>query len=502
MRFREVAHVVGAAIAAVLVCLVVAGLIWCWRRPFLGLGLLIAGLAFHNFVIMVLLRLGTPVPIVHLIQGWKEAILVLLAVVALSRLAFLRHEGRLGPTIASDWIALAFAVVCAVYFAIPPSVLGSDATLSQRLVGLRTLALIPLLYFLGRTVLAAEDRERLIVVYLSLGAASLVTLFGLVELFLVPTSTWLSWGVNQYSSFLGFSYQGPMGLPENFFVTVGDGTYVRRMVSTYVSPLGIAYTALILFPLAVGAVDRRVPQKAARWIAIAIALLIIGVAMSVTRLALFSLIGEAVVLAVLLRRAWIAALIPVLILASAVALLPYAAIAPTVDGNLNGARHTSSSWTVPATDSSAKEHNYYFMSDLMVDLQHPLGLGTGASTIRFGKQDVATGESAVLGVFGDLGVVGGMLYLALYGLAIWQGFRALGLSRSASLEDLLPLVAVVGGLALIPISLTSDVWGDLSVTLPFWWAAGAAATLCAQRARREKRAPREARAARWKVSAG
>jgi hypothetical protein len=496
------AHVMGAVVAAVLVSLAAAALIWCWRRPFVGLGLLVAGLAFHNFAIMVLLRLGTPNTIVHAIQGWKEAILLLLCVVALSRLWHQRRQNQLGPAIASDWIAVAFAIVCVVYFAIPPSVLSSDATVSQRLVGLRTLALIPLLYFLGRTVMAASDRDRLMVVYLGLGAAAAVTLFGLFEVFVVPTRTWLDWGVNQYSNFLGFTYQGPAGLPENFFITVGNGALVRRMVSTYVSPLGIAYTALILFPLAIGAMDGRVSQKAARWIAVATALLILGVALSITRLALFALVGEALVLTILLRRAWIAALVPLLAVAGVVAFLPFASITPAVDKNLDSGQLTGKTWNLPATDSSAKEHKYYFMGDLKLDLAHPLGLGTGASTIRFGKQELATGESAVLGIFGDLGVAGGLLYLALYGLAIWQGWRALRLSRPASPEDLLPLVALVGGLALIPISLTSDVWGDLSVTLPFWWSAGAAATLCAQGARRQRRASREARAARWKVSAG
>src|ERR1700719_1032028 len=95
------AHVMGAAVAAVLVCLVVAGLIWCWRRPFVGLGLLVAGLAFHNFAIMVLLDLGTPMPIVHALQGWKEAILLLLTLSPMSRLWHQRHQKHLGPTIAS-----------------------------------------------------------------------------------------------------------------------------------------------------------------------------------------------------------------------------------------------------------------------------------------------------------------------------------------------------------------------------------------------------------------
>jgi len=40
----------------------------------------------------------------------------------------------------------------------------------------------------------------------------------------------------------------------------------------------------------------------------------------------------------------------------------------------------------------------------------------------------------------------------------------------------------------LPITMTSDVWGDLSVTFLFWWAAGATATLSTRAVRV---APRE-----------
>src|SRR5207245_9738552 len=90
---------------------------------------------------------------------------------------------------------------------------------------------------------------------------------------------------------------------------------------------------------------------------------------------------------------------------------------------------------------------------------------------------VCTGESAVLGMFGDMGMLGGGLYLSLYLLAIWLGWRTLRMTRKASLEEVMPLIAFVGGLGLLPITMTSDVWGDLSVTFLFWWAAAATATL-------------------------
>ena len=495
-------HIAAWSFALGLVALMVAGLVCSWRRPFVGLGVLVVGLAFHNFVLMALLALGLPNIAVHAIQGWKEAILALLTVVAVTRVARLRREHAFGSMLVTDWLAIGFAILCLVYFLVPPSVLGAAASLSQRLVGLRTLTLIPLLYFLGRALPAADDGDRKLVAYLMLGAAAAVSVFGLVELFAIPTSTWLDWGVNRYSSFLGFAYGGPQGLPENFFITLGDGIYARRMVSTYVSPLGIAYTALVIFPVAVVAMAREQTPRMVRILAVATALVMLGLALSVTRLAAIAMAGEAVLLTYLLRRWWIAAAVPLLAVAVVVSVFPYASIAPVVNGDLRDVAAPTAYHSAPGSDSSTQEHSYYFFGDLEVVAQHPLGLGTGASTIRFGKQLVSTGESAVLGVAGDLGVAGGLLYLVFFLLALWQGYRALALSRGGTLEDALPMVVLVGGLALVPISLTSDVWGDLSVTLPFWWSAGAAATLCAQRARREKRAPQPARARGWRISPG
>lgn len=483
---------IGSVIAVVILIAVAAGMWWTWRRPFIGLGLLVAGLAVHNIAIMALLGLGTPVLLVRLVQGWKELFLLLLLVIAVRTILSHRRDATFGSLTPTDGIAIAFAAIVCVYFLIPSSVLGSDASLAQRLVGLRTLIMLPLLYFIGRTVTARDDRERLTVVLLCVGAGAAVAIFGAFELFLVPTSTWLGWGVNTYSSFLGFTYHGPKGMPENFFITINNGALVRRMVSTYVSPLGVAYTAILLLPLGVAVIDRRVSQRIAAIVALATAAIVLALALSITRLALFAAVGEAVVLAVVLRRVWIAALVPLLIAASIAALLPWASVAPAVDRNLHPVSRTGILWTIPGNDSSGREHYDFLKSDLLVDLHHPLGLGTGASTVRYG-QLAGTGESAVLGAFGDLGVIGGALYVALFLAAIWHGYRAYTRSRASSLEECLPLVALVGGLALIPITVTTDLWGDLSITFLFWWAAGASATMCAERAWRPARAAYVAR---------
>src|SRR5215467_8795173 len=178
-------QLIGSGIAIVILIAVAAAMWWTWRRPFIGLGLLVSGLAVHNFAVMALLGLGTPVPLVRLVQGWKEVFLLLLVVIAARTVLNHRQDSTLGPLTLTDGIAIAFAAIVCVYFLIPPSVLGSDASFAQRLVGMRTLIVLPLLYFIGRTVMARDDRERRTVVLLCVGAGAAVAIFGLVELFFI-----------------------------------------------------------------------------------------------------------------------------------------------------------------------------------------------------------------------------------------------------------------------------------------------------------------------------
>ncbi|HVH65279.1 MAG TPA: hypothetical protein VM674_04520 [Candidatus Acidoferrum sp.] len=477
----------GVVIALALLALILVVLWWSWRHPFVGIGFLVAGMAFHSFVIMVLLRLGTPALLVRAVQGWKELLLLVLFVVAARGLWAMRGSAWREALTPVDWLVAAFALLAIIYFLLPSSLLHSGANLQQRLVGFRVVFMIPLLYFLGRTLKPAGDYERMSVVWLGLGAAGVMTLFGIFELFFIPTRTWIDWGVNLYSSFLGFTYHGPSGMPENFFLTLPDDTLVRRMVSTYVSPLGIAYTALLLFPMGIVVIDRRVPPSTARWIGVLTSLVVLGVLLTITRLALFSLIGEIALMWLLFRRSWMLALVPVVVVAAVIVLYPYTSIAPAVDRNLNPVHRTGLVWAISGNDSSTREHWGYLVQDLKVDLQHPLGLGTGASTIRYGSL-VGTGESAVLGVFGDLGLLGGLIYVAIYLLVLWQGWQAISAARAPSLAQVMPVVALVGGLGIAPITLTSDVWGDLSVTFLFWWAAGATASLATQTAAARARA--------------
>lgn len=465
---------------AVVALLIAVGIVYAvWRRPFIGLGALVAGMAFHSFVLMVLLKLQTPAFLVRAVQAWKELVLIALLILAVVEVTRAYRKGVRWDWIAMDWIALAFAGVLAIYLALPSGVLHTDSNLLQRLVAFRVAALIPLLYFFGRVFSTPSERDLATVSWLIVGAGAAVGAFGLVELWLVPTVRWLDWGVNLYTSWLGFKYQGPAGLPENFFQSLPDGLLLRRMVSTYISPLGIAYTGLLVVPIAVVLIDRREQRRTLMAAAAVLGIfLLAGILFSVTRLALLCLVGEIFIIGFALRTrvAWV--LPPIVVACVATILFGYPAIGPTVDPYLlpgESHRHT----ILYIGDPSFTEHLRYLTADIKTVAQHPLGIGLGGSVHRFAQtvQDTAgTGESAIFGMFGDTGILGGLLYVALYALGVFYGWRALIRAPRRTPAWTLPLVAFAGGLALIPITLTSDVWGDLSVTFLFWWAAGYSAT--------------------------
>lgn len=468
-----------AAALLILVLLAVYALaLWqVWRAPFRGLGVLVAGFAFHNFLIMVLLRLGTPAVVVRVVQAWKEGILALLFAFVLVALWRAWRQGQSLRVHPIDLAFGVFALLAVLYTLAPHGLLHGEANLQQRLLGLRVVLLLPLLYLYGRVFQPRSHADLRWVAWAIAASAAVVGLFGLIELWLVPTTVWLDWGVNQLSSWLGFVYNGPRGLPANFFQTTGEGLLLRRMVSTYVSPLGIAYAGLLVVPVVV-ALILDVRSRWQRWLVWACALLTLAsILFSLTRLALLMTVAELLFLAVLTRVRWVLYAAPVAAVLSAFMVLEFVNVGPLLDRTLQPVANRPSHMRIASTgDPSLNEHAGLLGYDLQYVLQHPLGTGIGSSVHRFGTSQ-GTAESAILDMFGDMGILGGLLYLFLYASAFFVGVFAFFRVRRVPLLGMLPLVCAVGAPALGPITLTSDLWGDLSTTYLFWWAAGASLSL-------------------------
>ena len=152
-----------------------------------------------------------------------------------------------------DWLALAFAVLAVVYAVIPQSALGGLADSHTVALALRHDIDPVAAYFLGRSLLLRrEDLRRL--AWTLLGVAG-VRRCGRAR----STSTRCrSDGGGRAASSTtstctsGYDYHGTgehpyvAGLPENFIYNLGgDKPFLRRLVSTFLSPLASSYLFVV-----------------------------------------------------------------------------------------------------------------------------------------------------------------------------------------------------------------------------------------------------------------
>ena len=240
--------VVELALYAVLLA---AAAVAVWRRPVVALYLFLVGLALHNAVMAALYSAGVRGSTLTAITAWKE---ILLAVALVERrsptpCAGARCRSGPGPSTRSRSPS-------------PGSPSSTRSCPSRRSTARRATRrsrsrlrhdVVPVgAYLLGRSLrLGLADLRRL--GWTLLGTAGLVAGLGLADAYLVSISWWRGNGVIAYfHEHLGYDYHGTgrtlepggasYGLPENFIYNVGgDRPFLRRLVSTFLSPLGSSY---------------------------------------------------------------------------------------------------------------------------------------------------------------------------------------------------------------------------------------------------------------------
>jgi hypothetical protein len=209
------------------------------RRPVWALHVFVVGLALHNLVMAFLWDAGVRGAALDVVSVWKEALLAvvfLLAVRARRRLPF---DG-----LVTDWLALVFGAFVVVYAVLPQDWLGGVASDRGVVLGLRHDLLPVAAYFTGRALdLRLADLRRLGGTILVTAAG--VAAFGLVDVYAIPLSWWRESGAPGWFRELGFEYRGLSYLPENFVYNTGDERPLRRVVSTFLSPLGTAFLLVV-----------------------------------------------------------------------------------------------------------------------------------------------------------------------------------------------------------------------------------------------------------------
>ena len=454
--------------------LLAAAAIAVWRRPLIALYLFVVGLALHNAVMAALYAAGVRGTTLTAIAAWKEILLaVALGHVGLDAWRARRLPFRFGV---ADWLALGFGALVVLYALIPQSALDGLAGHKAVALALRH-DLVPVAaYFLGRTLLIRGDDLRRLG-WTLLGVAALVAGIGLIDVYAVSIGWWRTNGVIDYlHRQLGYNYHGTgvrtepdgsvYGLPENFIYNVGgDKPFLRRLVSTFLSPLASGY----LFVVALLVAARL------RWTALALSVLIgAGLLWTFSRSSLVALAGGLVVLAAIRRRpAELAAAVAVIAVAIGWAHL-FPKIGPTgtftkVDVTYQQAigKGGPTGFSASSTsEPSLHEHWLALKDGLRTMIHHPQGYGLGnvGQTASRTGTPLKAGESNYTELGVELGVLGALLWTA-WGLAVLIGLVRKREARMAAAFA-----------AILALAVQTDVIGDPWVAYCIWALAGALLT--------------------------
>jgi hypothetical protein len=450
-----------------------------WRRPIVALYLFIVGLALHNLVLALLYDAGLRGWEIDVVQAWKEALLA----VAVARVATDAIAARALPFRPRlvDWLALAFAGLVCLYALIPQDVLDGDAGAKAILYGLRH-GLVPVVaYFLGRSLIVSGEELRRIG-WTLLGAGAALAVGGLIDLYAVDVEWWRGSGAVGYFRYeLGFDYHGPGGLPDNWAFNTEDGLF-RRLVASFISPLGTAFVLVVALLLGGIAWQDRVRRPlAAALIAVCAAALLF----TLSRSSLLALAGAFVVLAIALRRWWPVAATALVLAAGVGFAFAFTSVAPEThffpedlpyqeeQARRHGDLPGGGSLALNPGEPSLRSHWRSLRDGIETVLEHPQGYGlgnAGAVAVRFGVP-LRAGESNYTETGVATGLAGALLLIA------WSLALLVGLVRSAwTVTDATFRVAAAGTAAafaaVLALAIQTDAYGVPWLAYCLWWIAG------------------------------
>ena len=403
----------------------------------IALVVLVVGLALHNLAMALLWQAGLRGGALDVAAAWKEAVLVVAFVASVAAV------GAMPRLLWADRLALAYGALIVLYWVVPQSWLDGGATPKGELYALRH-HLLPLgAYALGRLVTLDRTwwrRIGLTIVGVGCGLAA----WGLVDVYLVLLQSWRDSGVpDWFHDQLGLTYRCLSYLPENWILNTDEESPVRRLVSTFLSPLATAYT-LVVACLLLAAVRPR------RWTLAAGTLAYAGLLWTHTRAAFIALPAGLLVLAALRRSPPLAGLAAGSVVASVVFVALFPTIGPQTSYTASellclrenaAVEGQASDDPFSAGESSTSSHLTALRDGIRTVARHPWGYGLGNSGVSASRTgvEVKAGESS----YTELGVDAGVLGIAA--LVGWLAALAVALrTRSAWLTASVAAVAVLG----------------------------------------------------------
>ena len=392
------------------------------RLPRIALVVFVVGLAVHNLVMAELWDAGIRGASLDVVAAWKDVLL------AAALAAAILGARSLPVRLWADRLALVYAAFVLLYWLLPQSWLDGAATQRGQLFAARH-DLIPVAaYFLGRLLVLTPAAWRRVSLAL-VGVAVALTIWGLVDVYLVPLQWWRDSGVpGWFEEQLGLVYRGLSGLPENWVLNTGDEQNpIRRLVSTFASPLATAYVLVIILLYLVA-------RRRTWWTVVVAAVAYTGLLWTHTRAAYLALALGLVVLAVAQRR-----FLPVLLAAASLVVgVGFVKAFPHVGPSTSytqaeleilreqGKQNPEVSDDPLSTgDASTSSHLRNLRDGIRTVMDHPQGFGLGNAGVSASRTgvEIKAGESTYTELGVDTGLVGlvafcGWMVAVL--LALWR----------------------------------------------------------------------------------
>jgi len=304
-------------------------------------------------------------------------------------------------------------------------------------------------------------------------AGVVVAVVGLADLAFISLQAWRDSGVpGWYREQLGLDYEGLSGLPENWVYNTGDEENpIRRLVSTFLSPLASAYLFVVALIYVV--------SRPFRWYWGLLALLLYTALLYThTRAAFAALAFGLVVLALARRRVAPAVLALASVVVGALFLVAYPSIGATTSYTpeelewlrQNAERDPGASEDPFAgNEASTESHLRNLRDGIRVVVEHPQGYGLGNAGVVAKRTGVRlrAGESTYTELGVDAGVAG------LIAFVLWSVALLVGLWRREAW-----LAAAFAAVLLL--ALQTDVIGVHWLAFTVWAAAGLALGLPAR----------------------
>jgi hypothetical protein len=444
------------------------------RRPVWLIHVFVVGLALHNLVMAELWDAGVRGHALDAVSAWKDALLALGLLAAWAG-AWRMRMVRLR---AVDVLAVAYAAIVVVWSLLPQGSLGGHATHRGIALGARH-DLVPVAaYLLGRGLALTEPELRRAGATV-LATAAGVAAFGLVDIYAIPLSWWRGSGApGWFRDQLGFNYFGLSGLPENFVYNTGNEHPIRRLVSTFLSPLATSYLLVVALLLAIAWLLRQRPSLRV-WIPLA-SLLFAGLLWTHSRSSYLALAVGLAAMALVRRSLWLPLLASavVVLVSSAVFVKAYPHVAPTThythretkEQRRHAHRAGAGEAEAGLSDASISSHWRSLKAGVHAVVHHPQGFGVGnagSTAVRTGVTPDA-GESTYTELGVDAGLAGALLFV-LWSLAL--------------VRLVLPCTAWLGAafVAVLALGLQTDVIGVPWLAYVLWALLGSVVTTVVRR---------------------